>query len=351
MRPSLTHLGENLYINVESGALFLNDDPIVTPQQAVFLKHLYERREHYTTTEDFRKLVWGEFSSDGNAYQMKKALNDLFAKHHITRLIFIETSSKGWGYRLVCSEVRDHSVTLDIRADAQIHGVSYEPENTAKMEQSKKETEKIENQRLIAAEFDPEDYSAASASRATQSSPRVRRLLTYGATAVAITIILGAGWRFSRSVSSPSSKKTVIPIHPTSATPSEPQSAGAKRNSRAIEGPVSTRTSNTAPGSAASTAARPNWEGKWFLEFGEESEVQACQVANRPDLKTSIVVKCNDSLFSNEPFWVRLGPADDRTELDRIRKRHLDERNFPIMLHHEECSTPLRLVDCSNLAR
>jgi DNA-binding winged helix-turn-helix (wHTH) protein len=101
--PSRKHLGEELYIDTESGALYLNGDLLAMgPQLARVLRVLYERRSDFTKPDLVQDLAWSTPTvTTGNPYQAKKSLNDLFTACGIQHLIWIETRT-GWGYRLTC---------------------------------------------------------------------------------------------------------------------------------------------------------------------------------------------------------------------------------------------------------
>jgi TIR domain len=95
------------------------------------------------------------------------------------------------------------------------------------------------------------------------------------------------------------------------------------------------------------TAAARIWNKKWFVQFSEDSKERACRLGSNKDLEGSTVVECYEPAYGWNHFLVRLGPEDDRTELDRIRKRYLDRGVFSVLLHDEDCSTPLRVVNCA----
>jgi DNA-binding winged helix-turn-helix (wHTH) protein len=102
LQPSLQHLGENLYIDGESGTLYLDDVPLdLGPQLARVLKVLYERRRHFTKPVEVRILAWPTSTvAPGSPYTAKKSLNDFFTVHGIGHLIWIDRGAQG--YRLLC---------------------------------------------------------------------------------------------------------------------------------------------------------------------------------------------------------------------------------------------------------
>ena len=103
---------------------------------------------------------------------------------------------------------------------------------------------------------------------------------------------------------------------------------------------------------ASPLVARPKSTANWFMQFQEQSKVHACErAANEPDLKGSTVVECDDYYRGQPVFWIRLGPVNDRAELDRIRNRYLQKGVFSVMLRHEECFSSVVRVDCSTAAR
>lgn len=103
-------------------------------------------------------------------------------------------------------------------------------------------------------------------------------------------------------------------------------------------------------GPVVPAAAPRNWNSGWFMEFTEDSQTKACQRASEPDLKNSTVLQCRYSWADSTNFQVRLGPVDDRAELDRIRKRYLDKGIFSAILRNEACVS-VHPVDCRATTR
>lgn len=118
----------------------------------------------------------------------------------------------------------------------------------------------------------------------------------------------------------------------------------AKEASYASNTQASNRASET--DAFVPTATSTSWNGRWFMQFDEKSKTRACQVASEPQLKGSAVFECSETDGSPPVFLVRLGPVDDRTELDRVRAHYLRTNDWPILLRHEDCSKPVRRVDC-----
>ena len=75
----------------------------------------------------------------------------------------------------------------------------------------------------------------------------------------------------------------------------------------------------------------------WHIEFHEQTFEEACALSNEPELKFATVWHCQND--GAESYMVRLGPAVDRMELDRIRDRFRDRHRFSFILEGDSCKT------------
>ena len=98
-------------------------------------------------------------------------------------------------------------------------------------------------------------------------------------------------------------------------------------------------------GLAAFTLSVRAWEigpaaaqrAQWRLEFHEETFEDACALANEPALEFATVWHCQNN--GDESYMVRLGPVEDRSQLDRIRQMYLERHRFSVIVTQDSCKT------------